>query len=127
MKKFFQKIILNVLVIFIFGHIYRKIKNCIIKIIPGYYARRMIENAHGQIIELRKQKTEILDSSYPLVTIPNYENEIAIIEEKIKQWEEVKNLWSGKLDPSRNKLLWSIVVPLFISLIIPVLFYFFLE
>ncbi len=90
--------------------------------LPGY-AQGRIENAHGMIIELRKKKAQLLaenplNSGMMLGTKSDY---LLSIDEKIKQWEEVINLWTGKLDPSRNKLVWSVVVPILISVVITLL------
>lgn len=88
---------------------------------PGH-ANRIIDQAHGMIIELRKQKSDILENEhlYQWTMFDSKERRIGVIDERIKQTEEVIKLWSGKLDPHRNKLVWSILVPLAISLVISI-------
>ncbi len=81
--------------------------------IPGH-AKRTIEKAHVMIIELRKQKTEMIRNPW---YVTNDQRQIEIVDEQIKQWEEVIRLWFGKLDPVRNKFFWSILVPIFISIL----------
>lgn len=88
---------------------------------PGH-ANRIIDQAHGMIIELRKQKSDILENEhlYQWNMFDSKERRIGVIDERIKQTEEVIKLWSGKLHPHRNKLVWSILVPLAISLAISI-------
>ena len=48
--------------------------------------------------------------------VTNDQRQIEIVDEQIKQWEEVIRLWFGKLDPVRNKFL-EYLVPIFISIL----------
>lgn len=95
--------------------------------IPGH-ANRTIEKAHGKIIELRKEKTSLIEdvTFLPPLLGPSKEEQLIIIDEKIKQWEEEIKLWSGKLDPSRNKIVWSLLVPIVTSTAVSVILYYLL-
>jgi len=93
--------------------------------LPGH-GNRTIDKAHGMIIDLRKEKAGILQNwNTAIFGKEDRDHQLAIIDEQIKQWEEVIKLWSGKMEPSRNKLLWSVLVPLCISLIVPLLLFYF--
>lgn len=88
------------------------------KYIPGQ-TQKKIESAHAKIIKLRKEKSTLLDDN-PLSRL-SYEvgqqSRKSVIEEEIKQQEEIIKMLSGRLDPSRNKVLWSIIVPLITSVV----------
>lgn len=82
--------------------------------------RKTLENTHRKKIQLIGEKRQLLYGPNPMSEYPGssfLDKRLLAYDEEIKQAEEEIKLWSGKFDPSRNKPLWRIVVPILVYVV----------